>query len=130
MTQKSDQMSRLMQVTEAAYAAEQSHMTRLIRQEMQIRQQIAALNAARRSQDRSIDQDYAALVGADFRWQRWVDVRVTQLNTTLAKTLVEKDRVRTKLTRAFGKYQIAGHLFEQTKISDRKIAEKRAERNA
>lgn len=128
MTNPVAQMARLMQITESAYAVEQANMTRLNRREAELRQQIADLNAARIGVATPLEEDHAARVGADFLWQKWVDSRVTALNTDLARVLVEKARAHAKLTRAFGKYQVTGHLYEQARIARRKAADKREER--
>lgn len=130
MTTPAAQTSRLMQATEAAYAAEQANMSLLARREIQLRLQIADLNAARIAQDQQIEADYAKRIGADFLWQGWVDSRLSKLNAELARTLLARERARAKLTLAFGKYQIAGHLYEQARLNTKKLREKRAERNA
>lgn len=128
MTGRLTQMARLRQVTEAAFAAQQSNMTRLTRREAQLRQQIIELNAARQGSETPIEDDHAARAGADFLWQRWVDKRISALNAELARVLVEKSRAQQKLAKAFGRFQVTGHLLDQAR-SDRIIAmDKWAER--
>lgn len=123
-------MNRLMLVTEAAYAAEQGKMSSLHNREAELRAKIADLKSARNSQDKPIEEDYSKRAGVDFLWQRWVERSVSALNAELARTLLEKERCRLKLTREFGKYQMAGHLYKRARIEAQRLAEKRAERDA
>ena len=128
MSSHMSDVSRLWQVTEAAYAAEQAKMTRLNLRETQLRQQLSDLAAARKSTNTPMEEDAAARAGADFLWQKWVDSRVTDLNSELARVLVEKSRVHASLTRAFGKFQVTGHLFEQARRAQIRDADRRDER--
>jgi len=118
------QIAGLLQITQVAYAAEQANMSRLNRREADLRQQILDLNTGRIGSETPIEQDHAARVGADFLWQKWVDTRVTALNVELARVLVEKSRAHADLTRAFGKYQVTGHLYEEARIARRKALDK------
>lgn len=110
-------LARLLQVTEAAYTAEQAKMTALSQKEGRLRTQIGELNAARYRTQTLPEDDITPRVGADYLWQSWVDSRVSALNTELARTLVEKSRLRVVLKRSFGKHQVAGHYYEQARLA-------------
>lgn len=128
MSNRSSEIARLMQITEAAFAAQQANMTRLSRKEDRLRAQIKDLQMARTRRETPLEEDVAARAGADFRWDKWVVGRITSLNTELARVLFEKSRAKSALRLAFGKSQVTGQLYEQARIAQRRDANKRDER--
>ncbi len=117
MTQTVRELERLMQVTEAGYAAEQAKMGALRQTEFTVRAQIAALRDQLGSSSGPIEDNPALSVGADLLWETWIDGRISALNSELAQVLVEVEKARATLTRAFGKFQVAAHLYEQSRLA-------------
>lgn len=129
MTRTRDDLSRLMKVTEAAYSAERAKMMRLTEQETAIREQIALLTEPRPTEPTSLEDDAAARAGAEFLFQQWLDRRIATLNRELAKLRVAKAQLRTPLSKAFGRYQITGHLYEDARLAAIRSQDNRSERD-
>lgn len=128
MTKTTQDMARLMQVTEAAFNAQRAKMMQLTRREDAIRQQIAELTEPRPADPTTLQDDAAARAGADFLFQQWLDRRIVALNQEMAKLRVAKARLHGPLSKAFGKYQITGHLYEEARLAANRKGLERQER--
>lgn len=81
--------------------ASQRELARIQSREASLRQQLNAIRAYR-TEAGSADPTLRSMraIGADVLWNRWLDQTQTVLNTSLARTLVEKEKVLHKVRRA------------------------------
>lgn len=122
-----DQLKRAM---DAAYQAEQARMRDILRQEADLRRELAELDGKRRAA-RSLGADELAApraIGADMLWQGWTQRTRQTLNVQLAQVLVKKAQEQAALTRAFGRAEVVSALLADEKAARRKKAQGRAQR--
>lgn len=127
MTDSSDRIVGLVQLTGVQFRAVQAEMAALQQQEARLRRSLAQLIETRQTRSVAIcaSQDVALIAGADLRWHRWVDQRRAVINAELAQTLSAKERCRSRLQRAFGRDQATLALRDRVKEQQRMIAMRR-----
>lgn len=97
-------LAGLARVAGTAYAAAEARLLRLRREEAELRQQIASLEAARRDRAaEAVATDIALRAGADLRWEGWIDRRASELATRLAQLMAQVEMARDELSGAFGR---------------------------
>ena len=130
MILKSTEISRVLSITEATYAAERAKMMELNRQETAIRAQIQGLNLSRHDARGTTEEHLIANSEADFLWLNWVDNSLKSLNQSLSRILVEKSRLAITLAHCFGRNEVMQSLFVESKKIEIKKRERRDEENS
>lgn len=122
MIQKLTQLAR---VTDAVFQGHMAGLQRLAAEETLLRQTLAALEDARKS-NMQVDETYREMraLGADLLWEAWIVRQRTALNMRLANLLVQKEVMRSEMRSAFGRAQVAQALTsaEQAKVDSRRRA--------
>jgi hypothetical protein len=127
---KPNDLKALSRLTDAAFAARQAGMGALRQQEQELRDTLAALDAARKDRaavltDQGPDADAALLAGADLMWHRWIETRRVALNTALSRNRVEQEAARAALSVAFGRAQATDGLLTQAALLRAKAKSRR-----
>lgn len=122
MIQKLTQLAR---VTDAVFQGHMAGLQRLAAEETLLRQALAALEDARKS-NMQVDETYREMraLGTDLLWEAWIVRQRTALNMRLANLLVQKEVMRSEMRSAFGRAQVAQALTsaEQAKVDSRRRA--------
>lgn len=122
MIQKLTQLAR---VTDAVFQGHMAGLQRLAAEETLLRQTLAALEDARKS-NMQVDETCREMraLGADLLWEAWIVRQRTALNMRLANLLVQKEVMRSEMRSAFGRAQVAQALTsaEQAKVDSRRRA--------
>jgi hypothetical protein len=119
----------LVQVTDALYRAEVTHLQQLVAEENRLREALARLDAqcmANRSLPEA-DLDGLRQIGGDMIWQGWVGRKRAELLTELAHVLGRKGQRVAKLRRAFGKAQTVERMASADRAQQVKDARAHAE---
>ncbi len=116
----------LSRLTDAAFAARQAGMGALRQQEQDLRDKLAALDAARNARAAGLTEaDPALLAGADLLWQSWIETRKSALNGALARNRVAQEAARAALRLAFGRHQATLGLIKQSATARTKAKARR-----
>lgn len=129
MTQPHD-LKALSRLTDAAFAASQSRMGALRQKEQELRDKLAALDAARKSRAASLtdpapEPDAALVAGADLMWYTWIETRRAALNAELSRNRVAQEAARAALGVAFGRAQSTDGLLARAVLARNKAKSRR-----
>lgn len=102
MTRKSD-LERLVPLIDAEFRSRQARLADLKRQEDDLQQRLGDLSGRDAYPDVGGALDAATLAGADLRWQKWAEVRRTEINQRIARLRVDQQAVTSELRRTFGR---------------------------
>lgn len=114
MSKPSD-YERLARITNTAMDSAQAKMQALLAEEEALRSQLASLQSARHQMVQNGGNTQA--IGADVKWQVWIDHRREELNHELVRVFVQKDAARSALKRAFGKDQTVQALLKRQRLA-------------
>ncbi len=122
-----DPLKDLVEVTEALYRAELLKMHAITARENCLRKDLRDLDEHNRSTRSIPDSQLNGLrqIGADVLWQGWVARTRRNLNVELAQILVQKERMKAELQRAFGKQLAASRLLQEDQQAKVKVQEKK-----
>ncbi|MEJ6403212.1 hypothetical protein [Yoonia sp. 2307UL14-13] len=112
----------LAKLMEVSFQAAQADMAKLNGEEAQLRQRMRDLTdevSRRATAMRPIDEP-ATIAGADLRWHCWIDQRKAKINAELARVLARQETCRIRLSKSFGKRQIAAAIAAKSDSAARK----------
>ncbi len=129
MTQRTHQLAGLARVINATFSSRQAAMATLKARENSLRAMLEELEAGVKSRhaDPNGLLDPARRGGADPLWENWIARRKRELNSELARTMVDQDRVRRDLALAFGRVEATKALIALAKESRAKEQARREE---
>ncbi|MGZ9812548.1 hypothetical protein ACXN5S_18960 [Pseudoroseicyclus sp. H15] len=122
------QMAALAELAQARFRAEQGKLAAVRRRQSEIEAQLAELAKARAGRAALALDDPATRAGADLKWHRWIDTRLTALNIELARLRAEEAAERSRLARIFGQSVATDKLHKRLAHDDARLAAARAER--
>jgi TPP-dependent trihydroxycyclohexane-1,2-dione (THcHDO) dehydratase len=125
---KPNDLKALSRLTDAAFAARQAGMGALRQKEQDLRDTLAALDAARKDRAAALtdqEPDPALLAGADLMWHRWIETRRVALNTALSRNRVAQEAARAALSLAFGRAQATDGLLTKAALVRAKAKSRR-----
>jgi hypothetical protein len=120
-----DILFQMSAVTDAIFQQEFAAIQGILKEESDLRQSLAKLDAHSQSTRRDLVQNGAMKsVGADILWQAWISKSQRQLNIELAHVMAKKFEAMTQIRKAFGRKEAVNSLL----ITDRKEKRKKLAR--
>jgi hypothetical protein len=110
-----EKMQILVKLLETQYQRHRLDLQSIIKDEMRIRKELAALQEHTRSA-RLLgldDEPEMRAMGADVVWERWLERSRVSLNLNLATILAAKEMHLTRVRKSFGKLQATNAKSEQ-----------------
>ena len=109
-------------LTEAKYHRDKFSIIPILKQEDKLRSELAKLEEHSRAARRL---DYASesgihALGADILWLQWLEKSKKNLNLELAKTLLQKEKLLSKVRKSFGEHQVTQTKSKQNKSAQAK----------
>ncbi len=128
---KPQDLAALVRVSGAISDAAEARLATLRREETDLRDQIAALEAARQARaTEARATDLTVRAGVDLRWEGWIDRRASALAAELARLRARIEIARDELAQAFGRRTATEALSTRAQVEAAARRAKREERNA
>lgn len=109
---KPDDLRKLHELADAKYKARQQIFQKVLQRENAIREDLARL-ADQAKLAVSLGDTEMKSIGADVRWQAWLEKARTSLNMKLALILAEKDQHIRQVRQAYGKVLASDELLQK-----------------
>lgn len=106
-------LSDLAHLSDVLYQSERGKLQNLLEQESKLRSDLVRIDGMRQDSLALPTEDLSGLrrIGADVQWQAWLGRKRAGLNRELALVLAQKDRMMTKLRRAYGRKLAADQML-------------------
>lgn len=126
---RQDTLSQISAVTEVMFQREFSAIQGILKEESDLRQSLAQLDAqSLSSKVNHADDCTMKTIGADILWQAWVSKARRQLNIELAQVMAKKIEKMSQIRKAFGRKEAVKSVTVTARDEQRrKINLRRAE---
>ena len=110
-------MQSITPLTDALYQSQLAKLQDVLSEEQTLRRAIADLEAGQKAVSQMDTPSLGQMrqIGADIIWQGWLDRKRRELQTELARCLVQKNRLMRHVQTAFGRKSAADQLKADTR---------------